>query len=471
MATASQGNMQLDLGSLERALDKAQRITDQGMRSMQRRVEEASKKIAEALATSSASALGATSNAVDGLRKAYDPAARAADDFVKSQSSLSALLQQNKSAGTEYAQSLEVSGKKLGAYSDEMEKLRNSGALAVSQLGRGSRQQALAAQLSANDEEYALARKALDKQFPQGAVQSPATYADKSGIKFPAGDAYGRGAEQGDDYATKLDELKTKHSDMALQIQSNYVQMSEALGDWKNGASSALDDYMNNAGNVAAQSKAVFTSAFEQMDAAILQFATTGKFSFSDFAKSVLKDMAMLAAKTAASKALSSLFGMVGSAVMNFWPSATPTSSTFTVDGATTVFTPQVDASSLSPPVFPHAKGGAFTNTVATAPTLAPMALFGESGPEAIMPLSRGSDGSLGVVALGGGQSGTTSNQQVVIQQTINVSDGQAGAAGAGTNSQSLANAYASAAKQGAAEQIARDLKPGGQIWSVINGR
>lgn len=468
MATASQGNLQLDLGSLERALDKAQRITDQGMRSMQRRVEEASKKIAEALATSSASTLGATSNAFDGLRKAYDPAARAADDFVKSQSSLSALLQQNKSAGTEYAQSLEVSGKKLGAYSDEMEKLRNSGALAVSQLGRGSRQQALAAQLSANDEEYALARKALDKQFPQGAVQSPATYADKSGIKFPAGDAYGRGAEQGDDYATKLDELKTKHSDMALQIQSNYVQMSEALGDWKNGASSALDDYMNNAGNVAAQSKAVFTSAFEQMDAAILQFATTGKFSFSDFAKSVLKDMAMLAAKTAASKALSSLFGMASSAVMGWFGStAAPAPTTASVGSSSYTFDPQLSLDSS----FKYANGGVFTNGVATGPTLAPMALFGEAGPEAIMPLSRGSDGSLGVVALGGGQSGTTSNQQVVIQQTINVPDGQTGASGAGTNSQSLANAYASAAKQGAAEQIARDLKPGGQIWSVINGR
>ncbi|WP_025127688.1 phage tail tape measure protein [Pseudomonas sp. PH1b] len=471
MATASRGSLQLDLGDLERTLNKAQRITDQGMRNMQLRVEEAGRKIAAALANSQASALDTTASAFDDLRKAYDPAARAADDFSKSQSSLNALLQQNKSAGTEYAQTLEASGKKFRAYSTELESLRTSGALAASQLGRGRRQQDLATQLSANDEKYALAREALDKQYPQGATQAPATYADTAGIRFPAGDAYGRGAERADDYAIKLDELKTKHSDMTLQIQSNYVQMSESLGDWKNGASSAWDDYMNKAGDVAAQSKAVFTSAFEQMDAAILQFATTGKFSFSDFAKSVLKDMAMLAAKTAASKALSSLFGMVGSAVMSLWPSAAPAASTFTVDGATTVFKPQIDASSLSPPVFPHAKGGAFTNTVATAPMLAPMALFGEAGPEAIMPLSRAADGSLGVVALGGGQSGTTSNQQVLIQQTINVPDGQAGASGAGMNSQSLANAYASAAKQGAAEQIARDLKPGGQIWSVINGR
>jgi len=45
------------------------------------------------------------------------------------------------------------------------------------------------------------------------------------------------------------------------------------------------------------------------------------------------------------------------------------------------------------------ATGGAFTNSIATSPTMAPMALFGEAGPEAIMPLTRTSNGSLGVVA------------------------------------------------------------------------
>ncbi|ERO61167.1 hypothetical protein P308_10570 [Pseudomonas piscis] len=159
---------------------------------------------------------------------------------------------------------------------------------------------------------------------------------------------------------------------------------------------------------------------------------------------------------------------------MSLWPgsaAATPAAQQFKVGDATTVFNSQIDTSKMPMPVFAHAKGGVFSNTVASAPTLAPMALFGEAGPEAIMPLSRGADGSLGVVALGGAPAGSTSNQQVVIQQTINVGEGQGAAQGAGANQQNLANAYASAARQGAAEQIARDLKPGGQIWSVINGR
>ncbi|MGZ0702545.1 phage tail tape measure protein [Pseudomonas piscis] len=466
MATASQG---LDLSGLERALDKAQRITDQAMRNMQRRIEEAGKKAAEAMTLASTSALDASSSAFDGMRKAYDPAAAAVDQYIKKQGRLAALLKQNKSAETDYAQTLENSGKKLAAYSDEFDKLRSDGALAAAQVGMGARQKERAKLLSDNDLKYAQARKALDAQFPQGATQAPATYADQAGIKFPTGDAYGKGGEQGDEYATRLEELKTKHSETALQIQSNYQQMTDAMQDWKNGASEAFDDYMNASDNTAAQSKAVFANAFDKMGAGIVQFATTGKFSFSDFASSVLKDMAMLAAKTAASRALSSLFSMAGSALMSLWPgaaAAAPAAQQFTVDGATTVFKPQLDASSLR-----FAKGGVFSNTVASAPTLAPMALFGEAGPEAIMPLSRGADGSLGVVALGGAPAGNTSNQQVVIQQTINVGEGQGAGQGAGANSQNLANAYASAARQGAAEQIARDLKPGGQIWSVINGR
>ena len=56
--------------------------------------------------------------------------------------------------------------------------------------------------------------------------------------------------------------------------------------------------------------------------------------------------------------------------------------------------------------VTPFANGGAFTNSVVSQPTMAPMALFGEAGPEAIMPLKRGKDGSLGIQSVGGSGGG-----------------------------------------------------------------
>lgn len=59
------------------------------------------------------------------------------------------------------------------------------------------------------------------------------------------------------------------------------------------------------------------------------------------------------------------------------------------------------------------AKGGSFTNQIVTSPTLFKFAsggnfktgLMGEAGPEAIMPLKRASDGSLGIEASGSGTS------------------------------------------------------------------
>lgn len=66
--------------------------------------------------------------------------------------------------------------------------------------------------------------------------------------------------------------------------------------------------------------------------------------------------------------------------------------------------------------IMPFAKGGAFTQGrvmpfakggVVSSPTTFPMkgatGLMGEAGPEAIMPLTRGADGSLGVRSSGGG--------------------------------------------------------------------
>lgn len=95
---------------------------------------------------------------------------------------------------------------------------------------------------------------------------------------------------------------------------------------------------------------------------------------------------------------------------------------------------------SAGPTPFPSAHGNAFDrgNVIAFAaggvvdgPTIAPMALFGEAGPEAIVPLKRGSDGNLGIASSGGGGGGGVSFGDINIQVPEGTSSDNAAAVGA----------------------------------------
>lgn len=76
------------------------------------------------------------------------------------------------------------------------------------------------------------------------------------------------------------------------------------------------------------------------------------------------------------------------------------------------------DAMAANPSLF--AKGGTFTNSIVSSPTLFSFAKgtqlgqMGEAGPEGILPLKRGRDGSLGVQAHGGA-SGTVINAPITV--------------------------------------------------------
>lgn len=71
------------------------------------------------------------------------------------------------------------------------------------------------------------------------------------------------------------------------------------------------------------------------------------------------------------------------------------------------------------------AKGGAFTNSIVDSPTLFKFAkgtgMMGEAGPEAIVPLKRGRDGSLGVQMHGGKDRGAANNNEITLAPVYNV--------------------------------------------------
>ncbi|HCL53607.1 phage tail tape measure protein [Pseudomonas fulva] len=110
-----------------------------------------------------------------------------------------------------------------------------------------------------------------------------------------------------DEYNQKLAALNKTEKDLQETTIANYDQMTAAQGDWRKGASSAFQTYLEQARDVAGQTRSLFTNAFSSMEDAVVNFAMTGKFSFADFTKSILADMVRIETQRAASGLLGSL--------------------------------------------------------------------------------------------------------------------------------------------------------------------
>lgn len=261
-------------------------------------------------------------------------------------------------------------------------------------------------------------------------------------------------------YEKELAALDDYHR-KALAKQNDYFhQVDETQKDWSLGARSAFKTYLESARDVAGQTKSLFTSAFSSMEDSIANFATTGKLSFSDFAKSILADMARIATRAAASQALSSLFGGFfgggNAAAQSGVDNLVSNSGLFANGGA------------FAGGVQMFATGGAFTNSVVSTPTAfgmsgGRMGVMGEAGPEAVMPLTRTSSGALGVRAMGG------SSSQINVEVNI-ASDGSANVSSSQPGLDQFGRDIGTFVEQKYRQLLARDLRRDGAIGRAING-
>lgn len=180
-------------------------------------------------------------------------------------------------------------------------------------------------------------------------------------------------------------------------------QRDKATRSFEYGTTTALQKYLESAGNVASQSEHFFTHAFTSMEDALAQFVMTGKLNFSGFANSVMSDIARIYARMAITGLASYFAGSFGSNMV----SGTPYTSNAT--GVTTPLPEALGDAFIGGRVTAFANGG-----IVNRPTLFPMAdgmgLMGEAGAEAVMPLTRDSQGRLGVRSANGGGSAVQVN-------------------------------------------------------------
>jgi lambda family phage tail tape measure protein len=207
------------------------------------------------------------------------------------------------------------------------------------------------------------------------------------------------GVIRGKQWANERLAIATKSFDDEV---ASYKRTREILArinkDWNNGAKESYKNYLDGINNVAKDTEKMFDKAFQGMEDIMVNFVKTGKLDFKSLADSIISDLIRIEVRQSMMKGMSSAMMGGGS-----W-----LASLFNANG--NAFT--------SSGVQGFADGGAFHNSVLTRTTPFmfasgggfSQAIAGEAGPEAVMPLTRGANGKLGVQSSGGGGNTVTVN-------------------------------------------------------------
>ncbi|WP_415760329.1 phage tail tape measure protein [Pseudomonas sp. LT1P18] len=334
------------------------------------------------------------------------------------------------------------------ALQQQVDTLRQQGQRAAAGLGQGDRQRGMTDQ-----------QNAIDDRFNSQKLDLASQYGDGS-----------RGMSL-DEYSQKLTALKTTQQELHDTVQSNYDEMTAAQGNWSAGASSAWQNYLESARDVAGQTKSLFSNAFSSMEDAIVNFAMTGKASFGDFAKSILADMARIATRQASSALLGSLVGaatsyFTGSGSGNGLASGSAGAASSAAGASQAGYT-SVDFSGY------RAAGGPVSpNSLYEVNELGPE-LYNEGGRSFLMTGANGgsvtpltSGGGPGAAALGGSSGGGT-----VISVQVNVaSDGSTSSTTDDPAYQQFGKDLSDFVDQRYQKLVSVDLRRGGKINRAITG-
>ncbi|HHR6043632.1 TPA: phage tail tape measure protein [Providencia alcalifaciens] len=240
--------------------------------------------------------------------------------------------------------------------------------------------------------------------------------------------------------------LQEEQKQLEIVRQSSKDKSRDQRDAYK-GMARGVQDFGNTAENVYDQMRSISNSALSDMSGMLANFVATGKLNFADFAQSVVTEITKMIFQMMIFNALKS--GFTGTAfgdAMGLKATPNAKGNTYESPGLSA----HRNSIVKSPTLFPFAKGG-----------VPGMGLMGEAGPEAIMPLTRGRDGSLGVRALGLEQAQSAA-PSIIIHQIFHVT---------GNGDQALYDAMQEAAKMGAKQgsddalaKIQRDFMTRGKI-------
>ncbi|EFH4099449.1 phage tail tape measure protein [Escherichia coli] len=250
----------------------------------------------------------------------------------------------------------------------------------------------------------------------------------------------------------KLDDAGYKKELAALR--KYYAEEDKLRGDWKAGAVSGWNEYLDAATNTYDAVKNVASSTLTGLSDMLTELMTTGTASVKEFGKSMLKMILDVTNRLMVAYAVQAAMG---------W-----------ISGSSNPQGGGIGSPDFVGPVR-NAKGGVYesaglhqyVNGVYDSPQyfsfqgaskFAKGGVFGEAGPEAIMPLAKDSAGRLGVRAQGAGGSGHQINVDIYVDNKGNATANTSGGGDA------AARALADRVKQYVQEGIVRAIRDDGAI-------
>lgn len=182
-------------------------------------------------------------------------------------------------------------------------------------------------------------------------------------------------------------------------LHNYYAEEDKLRGDWKAGAVSGWNEYLEAATNTYDAVKNVASSTLTGLSDMLTELMTTGKASVKEFGKSMLKMILDVTNRLMVAYAVQAAMGWISG--------GSGTSAGGGQSFAVPSFTPNAKGGVYESPGLSKYVNGVYDSpqyfTFQGASKFAKGGVFAEAGEEAIMPLTRDSAGRLGVRAQGGG--------------------------------------------------------------------
>ena len=260
--------------------------------------------------------------------------------------------------------------------------------------------------------------------------------------------------------------LNKRYLDERLRDQEGFYAASDAQrSDWAAGMREGFANWVDTASDYASQSADLVNNTMSGLVGNISEALAGNKVDWEDWSKSVLASMQKIILNAMIVNSLQSSMGGGGFLGGLFGGSA----------GGST---PSGSYNSAASGLQLNAKGGAYasaslsaySNSIVRSPTYFAFAkgagLMGEAGPEAIMPLTRSADGSLGV-RVTGAQTSPAGSGEIHITQHFTISGN-----GDAALKQAMEEAAARGARDGAKlarQETLKDFQTNGPARRMLN--